>query len=151
MKRITIFASTALAAAALAGVAVASTPVATGAASPTIKVASTNLGKILETGSGFTVYEFTADGHDKDVCQTRKGCTGAWPPLTSTTKPTGGPGVNAHLLGTINLAHGGTQVTYAGHPLYRYALDSRGSTGYVGANEFGGSWYALTSAAKAVK
>ena len=91
------------------------------------------------------------DGHNKDVCQTRSGCTGTWPPLTTTTKPTAGPGVNADLLGTIKLAKGATQVTYAGHPLYRYALDSRGSTGYVGAKEYGGSWYALTSTAKAVK
>jgi len=151
MGRITIFASTAFAAVVLAGTAVAGTPVARVAASPTIKVASTKLGKILETGSGFTVYEFTADGHNKDVCQTRSGCTGAWPPLTTTSKPTAGAGVSAHLLGTIKLAHGGTQVTYAGHPLYRYALDSRGSTDYVGAREFGGSWYALTSAAKAIK
>jgi len=153
MRRTTIFAFTALAAVVLAGTAVArtSTPVAPAAASPTIKVASTKLGKILETGSGFTVYEFTADGHNRDVCQTRSGCTSTWPPLTSTTKPTAGAGVNAHLLGTIKLANGGTQVTYAGHPLYRYELDSHGSTDYVGAREFGGSWYAMTSAAKAVK
>src|ERR1700679_613550 len=129
MKRFTTFAAIGLAAVVLASAAVArtSTPVAGVAASPTIKLASTQLGKIIETGSGFTVYEFTADGHNKDVCQTRQGCTGTWPPLTTTTKPTAGPGVNAHLLGTITLAHGATQVTYAGHPLYRYALDSRGS------------------------
>jgi predicted lipoprotein with Yx(FWY)xxD motif len=153
MRRIMIFASTAFAAVVVAATAVAhtSTPVARAAAAPTIKVATTKLGMILETGSGFTVYEFTADGRNEDVCQARSGCTGAWPPLTSTTKPTAGAGVNAHLLGTIKLAHGGTQVTYAGHPLYRYALDSRGATDYVGAKEFGGSWYAMTSAAKAVK
>jgi predicted lipoprotein with Yx(FWY)xxD motif len=153
MRRITIFVSTALAAVLLAGAAVArtSTPVARAATAPTIKVAGTKLGKIIETGSGFTVYEFTADGHNNDVCQTRQGCTGTWPPLTSTTAPTAGPGVNAHLLGTITLAHGVTQITYAGHPLYRYAPDARGSTGYVGAKEFGGSWYALTATAQAVK
>jgi predicted lipoprotein with Yx(FWY)xxD motif len=149
-ERITIFASPAFAAVLFAGAAVAhtSTPVARAATSPTIKVASTKLGKIIETGSGITVYQFTADRRNKDVCQTRSGCTSTWPPMTSTTKPTAGPGVNAHLLGTIKLAHAGTQSSYAGHPLYRYDRDSRGSTDYVGAKEFGGSWYALTPAGK---
>jgi predicted lipoprotein with Yx(FWY)xxD motif len=153
MKRITVLALTALATVTLAATAVAETgaQVVAAAASPTIKITKTALGKIIVTGSGFTAYEFTADRRNKDVCATRSGCTGTWPPLTVKGKPTAGRGVNSRLLGTIKLAHGVTQVTYAGHPLYRYDLDSPGSTDYVGAKQYGGSWYALTSTGKTIK
>jgi predicted lipoprotein with Yx(FWY)xxD motif len=153
MRRVMIFAATVVMAVGCTAVAVArpAAPARTAVASPTIKVASTQLGKILLTGTGYTVYEFTADRHGKEVCATRKDCLSTWPPLTATGRATAGPGVNAHLLGTIKLAHGVTQITYGGHPLYRYDLDSRGSTDYVGADQFGGDWYALTAKARAVR
>ena len=41
---------------------------------------------------------------------------------------------------------GATQVTYDGHPLYRYAGDSKaGDTNGQGINEFGALWYVLSA------
>lgn len=58
--------------------------------------------------------------------------------------------MRASLLGTIKYRGKFRQVTYAGHPLYGYSGDLRPrSTDYVGAYEYGGSWYAVTAAGKA--
>jgi predicted lipoprotein with Yx(FWY)xxD motif len=122
------------------------------AASPTVKLAKTGVGQILVNGKGFTVYAFTKDGHNKDVCAKKSGCLGTWPAVTTKTKPVAGPGLKAKLLGTIKLAHGVKQVTYAGHPLYRYRFDSsRGQTDYVGQPDFGGHWNAVNAAGHIVK
>ena len=72
--------------------------------------------------------------------------------LTTTGKPKAGPGVSASKLSTITLSGGAKQVTYAGHPLYLYSFASGpGDTSYVGAMQFGGSWYAINAAGHAVK
>jgi predicted lipoprotein with Yx(FWY)xxD motif len=117
---------------------------------PTIKLTKTSLGKIL-TVRGFTLYRFTRDRRNHDKCVKIKGCKSVWPPLLSAHKPKAGRGVNAALLGRIKLPNGKHQVTYNGHPLYRYKFDSKGSTFYVGAFQFGGHWYAVNKRGKAVK
>jgi predicted lipoprotein with Yx(FWY)xxD motif len=111
----------------------------------------TSLGSILETSSGFTLYEFTRDRGSEDSCVKLHGCAQAWPVLTTSGQPTAGTGVKASLLSSIRIAGGARQVTYAGHPLYTYSADSRGSTDYVGVSAFGGYWYALSAAGHAVK
>jgi predicted lipoprotein with Yx(FWY)xxD motif len=41
------------------------------------------------------------------------------------------------------------QVTYAGHPLYRFALDTKaGQTKGEGLDDFGGEWDAVTPGGK---
>ena len=140
---------------ALAGLAPAViAPLSAGArsTSTTIQIRSTALGKALVNGSGFTVYVFTRDGRNRDTCAGIAGCAGVWPVVKATGAPTAGVGVKRSLLGTIKLAHGVRQVTYAGHALYTYSGDSsRGSASYVGARQFGGSWYAITAAGKLLK
>ncbi|HSZ13714.1 MAG TPA: hypothetical protein VK790_06740 [Solirubrobacteraceae bacterium] len=111
----------------------------------------TNLGSILTTSSGFTVYEFTRDHGTADNCVRIHGCAQTWPPLETSGQPKAGPGVKSSLLSSIRISGGALQVTYAGHPLYTYSADSRGATDYVGANAFGGSWYALSSTGRTVK
>jgi predicted lipoprotein with Yx(FWY)xxD motif len=116
-----------------------------------IKLANSSLGKILVNSSGRTVYMFTKDGRNKDKCQSITGCTSIWPPVTTHGKPIAGPGVNRRLLGTIKIAHGARQVTYAGHALYTYSADSGpAQTDYVGFSQFGGTWPALNAAGKKV-
>jgi predicted lipoprotein with Yx(FWY)xxD motif len=148
----------------LAGLIVAATSVA-GAASSAggaaraqdsraakIQLRRTGVGKVLVDSSGFTLYRFSKDPRNSDTCVKISGCTNLWPPLMSSGRPVAGPGVRAALLSTIKLPGGGRQVTYAGHPLYRYsAATEKGETGYVGAQQFGGSWYALNSAGGSVK
>jgi predicted lipoprotein with Yx(FWY)xxD motif len=117
-----------------------------------LKLGKTSLGKIVETGRGSTVYMFTRDSRKKDSCVKVSGCTSVWPPVTTTGRPVAAPGIKRGLLGTITLPSGAKQVTYAGHPLYRYIADSGpGDTSYVGFAEFGGSWFALNGAGHAVK
>jgi hypothetical protein len=73
--------------------------------------------------------------------------------LTTAGTPKAGPGVNKSLLGTIKIAGGKHQVTYAGHALYKYAFAYPGQNpvSYIGVNEFGGRWDGVTAAGKAVK
>lgn len=144
----------------LAACAIAAAIAATAQGSPSAHAARaakvtlrhTSLGNILATSSGFTLYEFTRDHRNADSCVRVSECSGSWPALLTTGKPTAGPGVKASLLSSIKLSGGKSQVTYAGHPLYRYSGDSApGETSYVGESQFGGRWYALTSSGGAVK
>jgi len=117
-----------------------------------IQLRHTEIGKVLVDSSGFTVYRFSKDPRNSDTCVRISGCTNLWPPVMSSGRPVAGPGVRAALLSTIKLPGGGRQVTYAGHPLYRYsAATEKGETGYVGAQQFGGIWYALNAAGRSVK
>jgi hypothetical protein len=65
----------------------------------------------------------------------------------ATGAPTATSGANAALLGTSKRVDGRTQVTYNGHPLYRFIKDvSPGQTNGQGVTAFGGSWFAVTPA-----
>jgi predicted lipoprotein with Yx(FWY)xxD motif len=118
---------------------------------PTITLMSTNKGKLLGVG-GFVVYRFSHDGTGHtNTCVKISGCPSAWPALTTVGKPHTGPGVNASLLGTTKLPNGSEQVTYAGHPIYRYAFGTKGSTSYVGIFAAGGYWYGVNASGGDVK
>jgi predicted lipoprotein with Yx(FWY)xxD motif len=117
-----------------------------------VQLRKTSLGKILVNASGFTLYSFTKDPRNKDTCVKVSGCTEIWLPLSTSSKPTAGPGVKASLFSTVRLPNGSKQVTYAGHPLYLYGPSSeRGETSYVGERQFGGRWDAVNAAGKTVK
>jgi predicted lipoprotein with Yx(FWY)xxD motif len=139
-KRILALAAV-LAVAAAAGGAAA----ARHAAGTKVVLHKTGLGKVLATSSGFTLYLYTPDPKGKSVCT--GSCAAAWPPLLTKGKPTAGPGVKAKLLGTAKRG-GKLQVTYAGHPLYRYAGDSK--AGQTAGEGVGGIWYALSAGGKKV-
>jgi predicted lipoprotein with Yx(FWY)xxD motif len=152
---IALAALTASAATALGASASTASPPASASAAraATVRVAKTSVGRILVNSAGFTLYMFSADHRNQDHCVKVSGCTGVWPPLTVTSRPTAGSGVKGSLLGTINIGRGKRrQVTYAGHPLYHYSGDSSpGATGYIGFREFGGNWYGETPAGSTVK
>ena len=117
-----------------------------------IQLRRTSLGKILVDTAGFTLYRFSRDTGKKNTCVASRECSATWPALSSSGRPAAGPGVNASLLSTIRLANGSTQVTYAGHPLYRYAAASeRAETSYAGVKQFGGKWYAVSATGSDVK
>ena len=76
----------------------------------------------------------------------------AWPPLTATTSPKAKGAVKASLLGTTKRADGSREVTYAGHPLYTFAGDTRaGQTTGQGSNGFGAPWWVVTPAGQALE
>jgi hypothetical protein len=65
--------------------------------------------------------------------------------------PTLGTGINASLVGTATRPEGTTQLTYNGHPLYRFAQDQKaGETNGQGVSAFGAEWFALNSAGNQV-
>jgi predicted lipoprotein with Yx(FWY)xxD motif len=118
--------------------------------SGTVAVRSTGLGKVLVDSSGRTLYLFEKDRNGRSACS--GSCAGNWPPVTVTGKPTAGAGVMASLLGTTRRSDGTEEVTYAGHPLYRYAGDAKaGDTNGEGLNIFGAEWYVLDGTGKKVE
>jgi predicted lipoprotein with Yx(FWY)xxD motif len=123
-----------------------------GARHTTLKLRHTSVGTILVNSGGFTLYAFTRDARNRDRCQKIKQCLKLWPAVTTNGRPVAGKGVRQTLIGTIRLASGARQVTYAGHPLYTYTGDSApGQTFYVNFFQFGGSWPAVNAAGREVK
>jgi predicted lipoprotein with Yx(FWY)xxD motif len=133
---------------AAAGVAAAAAVTHQGsAATGSVNLHKTNLGKVLAGKSGKTLYLFRADKNGKSACYGK--CAVNWPPLLG--KPTAGTGVKAALLGTTKRRNGTKQITYAGHPLYYFKLDkAAGQTTGEGLDFFGGKWWAVNSAGRAV-
>src|SRR5689334_8413461 len=102
-----------------------------------VRVANSRLGKILVDSQGRTLYLFQKDSGTKSACT--GACATAWPPLTTTGKPTVGSGASASLIGTIARSGGAAQVTYNGHPLYLFVMDKKpGDTNGEGKTAFGG-------------
>ena len=146
MKRFAIILVALAAATSLAAGAFASN-VGSGA---TVSTGSSSLGRILVDGKGRTLYLFEKDRRDRSACSAT--CATYWPPLLTHAKPTAGRGVKASLLGTIRRAGGTTQVTYAGHPLYRYLPDTKpGQTNGQDSHDFGAGWYVLSPAGKKIE
>ena len=133
------------------GNATASTPPpkTTSTRSVAVRAANTQLGKVLVDSKGRTLYLFTKDSKKKSACSGM--CATFWPPLHATGTPTAGRGARASLLGTIKRSDGTSKVTYHGHPLYRFAKDTKpGQVNGEGVTAFGGSWFAVSPAGNRV-
>ncbi len=129
--------------------AAAPPPKKTSAPSATVRVANTHLGKILVDSKGRTLYLFTKDSQNQSACSGM--CATFWPPLQTGGKPAVGGGASASLIGTIKRSDGTSQVTYHGHPLYRFAKDTKpGQINGEGVTAFGGSWFAVSPAGNRV-
>lgn len=116
----------------------------------TVNLRQTKFGKVLVTKSGMTLYLFMRDKTKRSNCYGP--CATYWPPLIKKGTLSAGTGVKAKLLGTTKRKNGTRQVTYNGHPLYRFKLDkSAGQVKGQGQNFFGGRWWVLNSAGRAVK
>ena len=121
-----------------------------GGAPGTIGVAKSSLGDILVDGKGWTLYLFAKDANGKSACT--NSCASAWPPATVSGTPTVGGVLDAGMLGTTTRPDGTTQVTYNGHPLYRFSGDAKaGDTKGEGASAFGAAWYAVSPKGDAVQ
>ena len=115
----------------------------------TVGVANGGLGKVLVDSTGHTLYLFKKDKGTKSACTGE--CAVDWPPLRANGKPTVDGGARASLVATTTRSDGKPQVTYNGHPLYRYQGDQKaGDTNGQGITAFGGGWYALTPAGNQV-
>jgi predicted lipoprotein with Yx(FWY)xxD motif len=118
-------------------------PSTEGGAVAVLTVASApKVGPVLVDSKGFTVYDFQKDKGTTSSCY--GACAEGWPPVTTEGAPMTGEGATASKLGTSKRKDGSTQVTYAGHPLYTFAGDSKpGEANGNDVDAFGAEWYAL--------
>lgn len=152
-RKITLF----IAAAALSGTVLAATAlVDNSVAAPRaskgalVTLGKTGLGKVLVDARGRTLYLFEKDRRGRSACY--GACATYWPPVYSPAKPRAGKGVRASLLGVTKRSDGKRQVTYAGHPLYRYVGDTKaGQTTGEGLTDFGAAWDVVAASGQAVE
>lgn len=110
-----------------------------------VVVEKTDLGNILADGNDRTLYMFLKDSGSTSECN--DACAAAWPPLVVSGTPTAGSGAETSLVGTTTRSDGTSQVTYNGHPVYRYSGDQKpGDTAGEGLDAFGAEWYVLSPA-----
>jgi predicted lipoprotein with Yx(FWY)xxD motif len=129
-----------------------SSTAAAGATAPTISLARTSLGMVLVDGGGRTLYEFEKDRLGAGTSACIAACPKAWPPVLSAVAPKPGPGLKAGLLTTFARTDGSRQVSYGGHPLYTFVLDTApGSTKGQGSHAFGADWYMVGPNGKKVE
>jgi predicted lipoprotein with Yx(FWY)xxD motif len=109
---------------------------------PVVKTASNaQFGAILVDANGATLYTLTNNG--KAVPCTSSACVAAWPPLLLPAGVTTATGTGVTGLGTASVP-GGTIVTQAGLPLYRFSGDSgTGQANGDGISNFGGVWHVV--------
>ena len=119
------------------------------AAAATVGTATSKFGQIVVDGSGRTLYLFEADEGTTSTCYSA--CVQEWPPALTGGQPTTGPGASTSLLGTTLRHDGREEVTYAGHPLYYFARDTKpGDTAGQNLDDNGGLWYVLSPAGTAI-
>ena len=94
---------------------------------------------MIVDAQGRTLYRFTAEARGLPVCT--GACVGTWLPALATSAS----GLPDHV-GTVKRPDGGKlQLTYNGHPLYRYAGDQ--SKADANGEGVGGQWYVLKTGA----
>ena len=115
-----------------------------------VGLGKTALGRVLVDTRGRTLYLFDKDKHGRSACY--GACATYWPPLLSSAKPRQEKGVRASLLGLTTRTDGKRQVTYAGHPLYRFIGDKEaGQTTGEGLTDFGAAWDAIAASGRTVE
>jgi predicted lipoprotein with Yx(FWY)xxD motif len=124
---------------AIAALAVAACGSSSGGGSGSAKaiVASADkakVGSVVVDAQGRTLYRFTAEAQGRPVCT--GACVSTWPPATVATTA----GLPAHVA-TVRREDGKLQLTYDGHPLYRYSGDR--STADANGQGVGGQWYVV--------
>ncbi len=153
-RKITLFiAAAALSAAVLGATTLGDTGAASSQQASTgarVALGKTRLRKVLVDARGRTLYLFAKDMRRRSACY--GACATYWPPLVSSAKPRAARGVRASLLALTKRTDGKWQVTYAGHPLYTFSLDTKaGQTSGQSLTDFGGSWNAVAASGRPVK
>jgi predicted lipoprotein with Yx(FWY)xxD motif len=130
------------ASAALVAVGPAGVAGATSSHAKTIKVSTAkiaNVGTVLTTANGLTLYRFTQDTTGTATCTGV--CAKIWPPLLASKGAhiSGPKGVKG--LSLINVGNGHFQVAFHKVALYRYASDKK--KGQAQGQSFEGKWFAV--------
>lgn len=126
----------------------ASAAAAAGTVTLTLATQGTH-GAHLTDSSGAALYHLEGD---RDGSRCTGDCLTAWPPvLAGTTQPAGGAGLQGAMVASIARPDGSRQVTYNGHPLYRYAADGgAGSANGHGVKDQYGTWHLVSPQGSAV-
>ena len=96
------------------------------------------LGTVLTDGDGFTLYRFDEDTPGTIRCTGP--CAEIWPPsLVGAPRPDATLAARA---GATTRPDGTEQITYDGHPLYRFAKDT--APGQTGGDGVKGTWHVVT-------
>jgi predicted lipoprotein with Yx(FWY)xxD motif len=93
------------------------------------------VGSVIVDAQGRTLYRFTAEAQGVPVCTGE--CVGTWPPALAASAS----GLPKHVA-TVKRPDGGKlQLTYDGHPLYRYAGDQTKAD--ANGEGVGGQWFVV--------
>ena len=97
------------------------------------------VGSVIVDAQGRTLYRFTAEGQGRPVCT--GACVGTWPPAVVADAA----GLPKHVA-TVKRPDGGKlQLTYDGHPLYRYGGDQTKAD--ANGEGVGGQWFVVKAGA----
>ena len=94
----------------------------------------------LTTSDGRTLYYNTVDTAKKIKCVGE--CASEWPPLSGHAEV--GSGLDEEDFDTAARPDGTTQITFYGHPLYRFSEDTTGTAKGNGVADEGGHWVVAT-------
>ncbi|MDX3451931.1 SCO0930 family lipoprotein [Streptomyces sp. ME02-8801-2C] len=103
-------------------------------------VTNAQIGKVLASSSGRTMYRFDQDTAEPPKSNCDGDCAAAWPPVPA-DDVSAGVGVDAGLLGEVTRADGTKQLTVGGWAAYYYAKDA--APGDIKGQGVGGKWYGL--------
>ncbi|WP_105969719.1 SCO0930 family lipoprotein [Streptomyces geranii] len=103
-------------------------------------VASAEIGKVLASSAGRTIYRFDADTAEPPKSNCDGDCATAWPPVPA-DDVSAGAGIDATLLGEVTRSDGSKQLTVGGWPAYYFAKDT--AAGDIKGQGVGGKWYGL--------
>jgi predicted lipoprotein with Yx(FWY)xxD motif len=100
-------------------------------------------GTALVDSAGHTLYLFEADTSTTSACS--GSCASVWPAVLSHgSAPQVSAPLRSALVGSVQRSDGTRQVTYDGHPLYRYVGDTKaGQARGQGLDQFGAQWYVV--------
>jgi predicted lipoprotein with Yx(FWY)xxD motif len=110
-----------------------------GAKAPVSSAKKAKVGQVVVDAEGRTLYRFTAEAQGRPVCT--GSCVTTWPPAT--VKDDGG--LPDHVATVKRPDGAGLQLTYDGHPLYRYSGDRSSSD--ANGEGVGGQWYVVKAGA----
>jgi predicted lipoprotein with Yx(FWY)xxD motif len=115
-----------------------------------VTIRGSDYGPILTDARGHTLYLFTRESTSKSRCY--GACATAWPPLQANGTPGAAGSARDTLVGTTRRRDGSRQVTYAGHPVYLYAGETKaGQVLCQNVAEFGGTWLVVKRDGTAVR
>jgi predicted lipoprotein with Yx(FWY)xxD motif len=106
-----------------------------GGGAPVSSAQKAKVGRVIVDAEGRTLYRFTAEAQGRPVCT--GACVKTWPPAIVAD----GGDLPDHVATVDRPDGGGRQLTYDGHPLYRYAGDH--SADDANGEGVGGQWYVV--------